>query len=177
MRRALLGAFIVACAVETALISLQVWRGGPSHFNLETSFDALVARALAVGGATLVGIIGSLTVVAFRSQPAVPISLRAAIRIGFVALCGSLLIGAVMIARGMTLVFAGNPQAAYATGGALKPTHAVTMHAILLLPALARLLSLLDWTERRRLNVVPAAAAAYVLLVVVVTAENLAGRF
>jgi hypothetical protein len=90
----------------------------------------------------------------FRQQPAVPVSLRIAIRIGFVILLMSLAVGALMIAKGMRLVFAGDPQAAYATGGALKPTHAAAMHAILVLPLLAWLLSFTDWSERRRVGVV-----------------------
>ena len=57
--------------------------------------------------------------------------------LGFVALLGAQIIGGVMIARGMILVFRGDAQTAYATGGMLKPTHAVTMHAIFILPALA----------------------------------------
>jgi hypothetical protein len=32
------------------LISLQAWRGVPSHFNLETPLDAAIARVLAFGG-------------------------------------------------------------------------------------------------------------------------------
>ena len=49
-RAMLLGVFTVACALETALVTLQAWRGVPSHFNMETTFDALVARTLAAGG-------------------------------------------------------------------------------------------------------------------------------
>lgn len=56
-----------------------------------------------------------------------------AIRTGFLILCGAMATGAMMIARGMMLVFDGNAPAAYATGGALKATHAVSMHAILIL--------------------------------------------
>jgi len=174
-RSALLGTFTVACVLETVLVSLQVWRGVPSHYNLETTFDALVARILAAGGAALIALIMTLTLAAFRANPTVPISLRIAIRIGFVMLVASLVVGAVMIAKGMLLVFAGHPQAAYATGGSLKPTHAVTMHAILVLPVLARLLSFANWTERRRLGVVLLGAAGYVALAGVVAFENVAG--
>jgi hypothetical protein len=174
-RAVVLGTFTVACALETVLVTLQVWRGVPSHFNLETRFDALVARGLAGGGFALVAIIGTLLVVAFRRNPTVPISLRIAIRVGFVALFTSLVVGAVMIATGMLLVFRGNPEAAYATGGTLKPTHAVTMHAILLLPLLAWLLSFVDWSERRRVSVVLLGAAGYALAAGVVAAENVAG--
>jgi hypothetical protein len=174
-RSVLLGAFTVACAIETSLVSLQAWRCVPSHFNLETTLDGLVARSLAGGGFALVLIIAALLFVAFRSHPTVPVSLRIAIRIGLVTLFMSLVVGAMMIAKGMLLVFAGDPQAAYATGGALKRTHAVTMHAILVLPLLAWLLSFADWSERRRVGVVLLGAAGYALVAGVVAVENVVG--
>ena len=105
-----------------------------------------------------------------------PISLRVAIQIGFVALCGAVGVGALMIAKGMRLVFAGDPQSAYATGGTLKPTHAVTMHAILVLPMLAWLLSFANWSERQRLGVVLLAAGGYIVVAAGVAMENFAGR-
>lgn len=175
-RAALLGAFTVACALETALVTLQAWRGVPSHFNVETTFDAMVARMLAAGGFVLVAIIATLMFAAFRRNPAVPGSLRIAIRIGFVTLFASLVVGALMIANGMSLVFAGNPHAAYATGGRLKPTHAVLMHAILVLPLLAWTLSFVNWTERRRRQVVMVCAAGYLAFAGAVAVENFAGR-
>ena len=49
-RTLLLGIFAAACVLETSLVSLQVWRGVPSHFNVETPFDAAVAQLLAFGG-------------------------------------------------------------------------------------------------------------------------------
>jgi hypothetical protein len=174
-RAALLGGFAVACALETILVTLQAWRGVPSHYNLETTFDAQVARILAAGGVALIAIIVALMFAAFRANPTVPVSLRTAIRIGFVTLFSSLIIGALMIAKGMRLVFAANPQAAYATGGSLKPTHAVTMHAILVLPLLAWLSSFVNWTEHRRLGVVLLGAAGYLVIAGVVAAENVIG--
>jgi hypothetical protein len=154
---------------------LQAWRGVPSHFNMETAFDAVVARTLAAGGVALVAIVVALTVAAFRANPAVPTNLRLAIQIGFVSLCTSLAVGALMIAKGMILVIGGAPQAAYATGGTLKPIHAVTMHAILVLPVLAWLVSFANWTERRRLSVVLLGAAGYIVLAVVVAVANVVG--
>jgi hypothetical protein len=174
-RRLLLRAFTLACALETALVTLQAWRGVPSHFNLETTFDGLVARTLAGGGLLLVVVIVALTFVSFRANPAVPISLRIAIRSGFIALVGAVVIGGLMIAKGMTLVFAGDRQAAYATGGTLKPAHAVTMHVILVLPVLAWLLSFTNWSERRRVGVVLVAAAGYFVLAGVVIVANVTG--
>jgi hypothetical protein len=168
----LLGIFIGACVLETTLVSLQAWRGVPSHFNVEMPFDALVAQFLAFGGFILVATIITLTFASFRTDPLVPVSLRIAIRVGFVALVGAQVIGALMIAKGMGLVFAGEPQAAYDSAGWLKPMHAVMMHGILVLPVMARLLSFTDWPERRRLDIVLLGTLAYALVVGVVVVEN-----
>jgi hypothetical protein len=174
-RTRLLGAFTFASVLETALVTLQVWRGVPSHFNVETAFDATVAQALAVGGMGLVVLIVLFTVAAFRENPGVPVSMRFAIRVGFATLLAALVVGGLMIARGMVLVFGGDPQAAYAAGGFLKPIHAVTMHAILVLPVLAWLLSFANLSERQRLQIVRAGAAAYLIVALVVAAGTVAG--
>ena len=169
----LLAAFAITSVVETALVSLQTWRGVLSHFNLETTFDAVVARLLAVGGRTLIGIIAAFTVMSFRAHPAIPIHLRVAIRVGFLSLCASLLIGAAMIAKGMVLVISGHPQAAYAAGGVLKPSHAVLMHGILVLPLFAWFLTLTNWSERRQLNATLLAAGGYVLVAALTVTLNI----
>jgi hypothetical protein len=174
-RAIVLGAFTVASVMETALVSLQVWRGVPSHFNLETTFDAWIARALAGGGMVLVALIVVLTVAAFSMNPSLPISLLVAIRVGFATLVGAVVVGALMIAKGMLLVFRGDPEAAYATGGVLKPTHAVALHAILVLPALAWLLSLTNWSEERKLRLIAVGAAGYIAFAVVIGVANFTG--
>jgi hypothetical protein len=174
-RASLLAVFTVACTVETALVSLQAWRGVPSHYNIETPFDSLVARTLAVGGLALIVVILTCTIAAFRADSRIPMSLRIAVRVGFVTLSTSLTVGALMIAKGMRLVLAGEAARAYATGGSLKPTHAVTMHAILVLTALAWLLSFVDWPEERRVRVVALGSAGYLLLAAVVSAQNARG--
>jgi hypothetical protein len=171
-RAVMLGAFTIASVTETALVALQVWRGVPSHFNVETAFDAWITRVLAGGGFVLVVLIVAFTVLAFRANSSLPISLLVAIRIGFVTLVGSMAVGALMIAKGMVLVFGGDPQAAYATGGVWKPTHAVAMHAILVLPALAWLLSFTDWSERRRRRTVLIGAAGYASFAGVIAVGN-----
>jgi hypothetical protein len=172
IRNRLLVIFMAACVLETALVSLQAWRGVPSHFNMETRFDAAVAQSLAAGGATLVAIIVIMTLAAFRHNAAVPPSFRIGLRVGFVTMLISLAVGALMIARGVGLVIAGNAPQAYATGGVLKPSHAVTMHGILVLPVLAWLLSLTDWTEARRVRIVRLASLVYLLIVIVTIAAN-----
>lgn len=166
-RTLLLGLFTTACALETFLVSLQTWRGVPSHFNVETPFDAAIAQTLAVGGFTLVAIIIVLTVAVFRHGGALPPAIRLAIRAGFVALVGAQVVGAVMIATGMRLVFGGDPQGAYATGGWLKSVHGVLMHGILVLPLLAWLVTRAHSDERSQKRSVRAAVAVYALVVAV----------
>jgi len=175
-RIVLIAAFTAACTSETLLVTLQTWRGRPSHFNMETPFDALIARALAAGGLVLVVVIVLLTIAAFRSRPSPDSSLLVAVRAGFVALVGAQLVGVAMIATGMQLVLRGDPQAAYASGGFLKPTHAVLMHGILLLPLLAWFLSLVDWAEERRRAALFAATACYALIVGATAVSNLGER-
>jgi hypothetical protein len=172
-RARLIGAFTAACAFETALVTLQAWRHVPSHFNFKTTFDAVVARSLAAGGLLLVVTIVSLTVLAFRGRSTAPASLMFAIRAGLSALVGAQLAGAVMIALGMRLVIGGDPQAAYATGGALKLTHFAMMHGVLLLPGLAWMLSFVNWTERRRMAIVLVGTGGYVLLAISALLRNL----
>lgn len=166
-RALLLGLFTTACVLETFLVSLQTWRGVPSHFNVETPFDAAIAQTLALGGFTLVAIIIVLTIAVFRHGRALPPAFGLAIRAGFVALVGAQVGGGVMIATGMRLVFGGDPHAAYAMGGWLKPVHGVLMHGILVLPLLAWLMARSNWDEHSQMRGVQAAIAVYALVVTV----------
>uniref|UniRef100_UPI000464429A hypothetical protein n=1 Tax=Streptomyces exfoliatus TaxID=1905 RepID=UPI000464429A len=174
-RALLLGAFTAASLLETGLITLQAWRGVPSHFNTETTFDTLVTRALAAGGVTLVAVVVALTVAALRPAPGVDPGMRLALRAGLVALAASMAAGAVMIAYGLTLEGAGRAAEAYRSAGFLRPAHAVTMHAVLLLPALAWLLSRTRRPEAERLRLIRLTVAAYGALAALVAAAAAAG--
>jgi|SRR5262245_5556355 len=132
-----IGALTLASAWETALVTLQAWRHVPSHFNFETAFDAVVARALAAGGFVLVATIVALTIAAFRKRPRGSPGFVLAVRAGFLSLLAAQVVGAVMIAIGMRQVFNGDVEGAYATSSVLKWAHGVLMHGILILPALA----------------------------------------
>ena len=160
-RTAILGVFAADCVVEVALITLQAWRKVPSHFNEETAFDTAVTRMLAAGGGVLVVTLVALAVASFRRNEEVAPSMRLAVRSGFAALVLALASGAAMIARGVTTVRSGDQQAAYHVVAALKPAHFVTMHAILVLPLLAWLLTFTALPEARRVRVVAFASGAY----------------
>jgi hypothetical protein len=165
-RTLLLGVFTAACVLETLLVSMQAWRGVPSHFNLETPFDAAVAQTLAIGGFGLVAVIVALTISALRDRQPLPPGFRQAIRTGLIALVGAQVAGAVMIGTGVRLVVSGSPELAYATGGWLKPVHAVLMHGILVLPLLAWAVSRTDWDEGSQTRAVRAGIIVYAVAVV-----------
>ncbi|MFG1806754.1 hypothetical protein [Streptomyces sp. NPDC049040] len=160
-RAALLALFSADCVLEVAGITVQAWRGVPSHFDMETPADTAVAMSLAVGGAILVGVLGTFAVAAFRSEPGGPAGMPAALRAGFALLAVGLLSGAVMIARGVVDTRTGHQQAAYHSTGMLKPLHGVTLHAVLVLPALAWAVSRTGWTAARQRRAVLAGAWLY----------------
>lgn len=173
-RDVLLTFFAAACVLEVALISLQAWRHVPSHFNNEGPLNTAIAFTLAGGGAILIAVLVTFTIAAFRRPPeGVTPAMRAAVRAGFVALMFALAAGGAMIAKGMVLVRTGHQQAAYTAADALKPAHAVTMHAILVLPALAWLLSFTTWDQERQLKLVNRVTGAYALAAAVVIALSL----
>ncbi|GAA2821060.1 hypothetical protein [Saccharopolyspora taberi] len=174
-RALLLGAFTSAALLETSLITLQAWRGVPAHFNTETTFDTAVTRALAFGGVVLIAVVIALTIAALRPNPATAPSMRLALRAGLVALTLSMAAGAVMIAYGLTLESAGRAADAYQSAGFLRPAHAVTMHAVLLLPSLAWLLSRTRRPEAERLRLIRLTVAAYGAIAALVTAAATVG--
>jgi hypothetical protein len=169
----LLGVFTATCVVETSLVSMQAWRGVPSHFNFETGFDTVVSTTLAAGGFAIVITVIGMTLAAFRSTRVDSPAMRLALRFGFATLLVALGVGAAMIATGSTAARGPDPSIAYTTAGFLKPAHAVTMHAILVIPALAWLLTFTRWSENRQVNVVRLAIGGYTLLSAVVIAESL----
>ncbi|MFG1962741.1 hypothetical protein [Nonomuraea sp. NPDC049028] len=208
-RNVFLGVFAAASVVEVALISVQAWRGVPSHFNMSTDVDSLIARTLAAGGFTLIAIAIFMTVSAFRpSHPNTgkspstdlggtpstnlttsntvpsgsPIarlagspSMRLAVQAGFGTFLTAMAFGGIMIARGVFEALTGSQQLAYTVAGSLKPAHAILMHGVLLLPALAWLLSRTHPSEQTRLRVVRLAIWTYITVSAIISALALFG--
>lgn len=178
-RRRLLVAFAAACVAEVVMITLQRWRGLPSHFipagSPGAALNGVVGAGAAAGAVVLVVVSVVLTVAAFRPDPDRPAHLRLAVRAGLLSFLLALAIGVVMLARGLVLTRAGDVTAAFAFSGGLKPGHAATMHGILVLPLLARVLDLGGRDERFRTAVVRVACAGYLLFAGVVVLECAAG--
>lgn len=172
VRAWLLGLFTYACAIEVVSITLQAWRHEASHFNEESTFNAVLGKAgIAFGAGILVLTVVALTALNLTraAMAAVPPSMRLALRAGWVTFLAAMMFGAAMVYTGVSKTSAPGEdavqqQAAYTSAGWLKPAHAITMHAILVLPALAWLLSYLPWAESRRYLVVAWATGGYALL-------------
>jgi hypothetical protein len=161
-----LGLFALASIGEVFLISMQEWRGVASHFNEDTAFDGLVFSLM--GG--LVSLIGLITVfVAVRSFFSVdaPASLAWAIRIGLVLMLVSQAVGVLMIVQGGNTV---------GTAGEAKIPHAVTLHAVQVLPALALVLLLSNYSEVRRVRIVGLGALGYTALIASTMVQTFSGR-
>jgi hypothetical protein len=166
LRNALLVVFAADCVVEVCGITLQAWRGVPSHLNMETGFDSAVSMTLAVGGGVLVVLLSVFAVASFRNRPTGPPGMPLTLRSGFAILLVALLSGAAMIARGVVLTRTGHQEAAYHSTAPLKPLHGVSLHAVLVLPALAWLMSRTSWSGGTRQRVVYAAVGCYAAAVV-----------
>ncbi len=165
-RRWLLGVLAVDCVVEVTGITVQAWRRVPSHFNTVTAFDTVVAMSLAVGGAVLIVVLGSMAFTALRGRVDAPASMRLALRAGFALLMAGLAAGAAMIARGEVLIKSGHRAQAYSAARSLKLVHGVTLNAIVVLPILAWLLGRMKRTETQRLRFVRVASVGYVMAAV-----------
>ncbi|MGV9278546.1 hypothetical protein [Streptomyces griseosporeus] len=161
LRAVLLAVFAVDCVVEVGGITLQAWRRVPSHLDMETPFDTAVSMTLAVGGAVLVVLLGVFAVASFRHRPSGPAGMPLALRSGFAILLVALASGTAMIARGVLLTRTGHQEAAYHSTAPLKPLHGVSLHAVLVLPALAWLLARTPWPEPVRRRILTAAVVGY----------------
>lgn len=165
LRTVLLVVFAADCVVEVGGITLQAWRRVPSHLDMETPFDTAVSMTLAVGGGVLVVLLTVFAVASFRHRPTGPAGMALAVRSGFAILLVALASGAAMIARGVILARTGHQEAAYHSTAPLKPLHGVSLHAVLVLPTLAWLLSRTSWSEAVRRRTVTVAVGCYVAAV------------
>jgi hypothetical protein len=167
----------VADTTEVVWVSLQRWRGVASHFNDTTALDELlfvVMGGVAVAMAATVILV--VTVLAFTSLRASP-SMALAIRAGLLILLVAQAVGGWMIQHGVAAAEDGMTEGltTFGVAGVMKVPHAVAMHGIQVLPALAWLLSFAALSEQRRLGLVRLAIVGYVALVVVSVLQTAGG--
>ncbi|HEX8132199.1 MAG TPA: hypothetical protein VF880_02045 [Actinomycetes bacterium] len=153
---------------EVVWVSVQRWRGVASHFNFDTPLDSFLFVLGGVAIAVAATAILVLTALAFRAMQAAP-SMALAIRAGLLLLLVAQGIGGWMIQHGVGPAGDGVREGltTFGAAGVMKVPHAVGIHAIQVLPALAWLLSFAALPERRRLGLVWLAVVGYLALLAV----------
>lgn len=146
--------------VEVGLITLQYWRGVPSHFNRTTTVDATI-ESIMLGLIVLVTI--GIAYLCWRSRRILPISEAevVALRAGLWLLLVSCGLGLVITVAGEVNLRNGQPPEVWGRAGVLKYPHGATLHAIQTLPLLAILLNRLR--IRHAANLLRATVAAHVV--------------
>jgi hypothetical protein len=172
----LLGPLAAADTYEVVWVAVQRWRGVASHFNFDTGLDTWLFLAGGVAIAVTVMVIVVLAVLAFTAMQALP-SMALAIRAGLLILLVAQGVGGWMIQHGVGPASDGATTGltTFGPAGVMKVPHAVGIHAIQVLPALAWLLSFAAIDERQRLLLVRAATLGYLALVAVSLAQTVAG--
>lgn len=167
------GAMAGGLLAEVSLITLQYWRGVPSHFNRSTFFDTtLETSMLALIVAVTVGIFW----LSWRSLRLPPIekAFAVALRGGLWLLTISCVLGIGVTILGEMNLAEGKPPEIWGPAGVLKYPHGVALHAIQTLPLLAWLLVRLRAPDGAR--VVRAAVWAHVFLLGAALWQTLRGR-
>lgn len=157
--RATLFPLAAANTIEVAWVSVQRARGVPSHFNFETGLDGALFIVNGIAILVTIGVIVGFTVRAFTASTASP-SMTLALRVGLLILLVSMAAGVWMILRGTAFEL---PPVRVGESGNIKFAHAIGMHGIQTLCALAWLASFAVMGEDRRVRLVGLAALGYTI--------------
>lgn len=152
---------------EVALITVQAWRGVPSHFNFSTGIDTAVFAAMGVSISFLSAALLAATVLVFLSPPADP-ALRLAVRAGLLVVLVGLSVGGWMIGLGNAYYEkTEHVPDPLRSGDAGVPTfvHAMAFHGIQLFIVTAILVGLAGLEARAAQRIVRLVVAGYSLLV------------
>jgi len=175
----------IAMVIEIALIITQAARGVPSHFNVDTAFDARVFGVLTafLGVNTLLlGLFAWMLLTHASREVSRPYLL--AVRLGTLLLLAGSLEGAVMIQHGAHAVGVadGGPGFRYLNwsteGGDLRAAHAFALHGFQLIPLFAFLMGRRtpDVDAGRQSRRVAIFATFYAILVVGLFWQAMMGR-
>jgi hypothetical protein len=126
--------------LEVGLITLQYWRGVPSHFNHGNMIDAAIETAML--GFIFIVTLGIVALV-WRSRRLPPMveTLAISIRAGLWLLLVSCGLGVMVTIAGEINVANGRSYEIWGRAGVLKYPHGAALHAIQVLPILYVMLS------------------------------------
>jgi len=153
---------------------MQKWRDVPSHFNRETPFDGAVFAWMGFMIMFVGLVIMMLMLWSFFSLKISP-SMAWAIRVGLILLVFGQVFGVLIIVNGVSPATNYETASIFGAAGRLKVPHAVTLHALQVLPILAWLLLFTNWPESRRTKAVIVAAVGYIGLALVSALQTFGG--
>ncbi len=159
--------------LEVGLITMQQWRGVPSHFNRTTPFDATI-ESIMLGLILLVTI--GIAWLCIRSRQLLPmeqsraISLRAGLWLLLVS-CG---LGFLITIAGQINLAAGLSPETWGKAGVLKYPHGAALHAIQALPLLSLVFQ--KWRISDAARLLRWAVTAQVVFLVHALWQALSGR-
>ena len=163
----------VGLLLEVGLITMQQWRGVPSHFNRATPFDATI-ESIMLGLILLVTV--GICWLCIRSRQLLPmpesraLSLRAGLWLTLFS-CG---LGFLITIAGQINLAAGLPPETWGKAGVLKYPHGAALHAIQALPLLSLLLQ--SWRVYQAAFLVRLAVEAQVLFLTFAVWQTTSGR-
>jgi len=130
---------ILTLVPEVALITIQAWRGVPSHFNNSDMINSLIEFAMLILILIATGIIFWLTYRVFQKGvlDSIASPMKLALQAGLVYLAISCAIGIVITAIGKQQFAGGGIAELYKGNGVLKFPHGIAIHAIQTLAVLA----------------------------------------
>ncbi|MGB0714721.1 MAG: hypothetical protein ACPGXK_02525 [Phycisphaerae bacterium] len=171
--------FASAAVIEVGLITIQAWRGVPSHFNTSTAFDTTVHYAIDLLAIILTMVVAVWTGLSCRSKaptPDVGLDRILSIRVGMVMLLLSCLFGIWMSFYGTARVKAGLPPGTFGEAGVLKFVHGMPMHALQFLLAGSWLMQWRNVPESRRYTVTWMVSLGLLLLTLFAVLQTFAGK-
>ncbi len=130
--RFLRGGLCVSLVLEVVLITIQAWRGVPSHFNRSTFLDALIETLMLICILLAVAVIVGLTARALRQDafrtgsPARILAHRA----GMLFLVASCFLGIGITIVGNYQLLQGGSTEIFGNRGVMKFPHGAVLHAI-----------------------------------------------
>ncbi|GAA3046780.1 hypothetical protein [Actinokineospora globicatena] len=170
--------FGLSSLIEVGLITLQKWRGAPSHFNSATPFDEAVFSGMGITVLLVAAATGFLLVWAVLDFRGTAVS-RVAALAGLLALAVAGYVGTDLIAAG-DQVYATTGHVpedlVFGAAGSAKLAHAIGIHGIQVLIVLAVLLEGAAMATRTRLWTMLVGTAGYAAVYTAVTVTAYAGR-
>lgn len=164
-----------AMVVEVGLITLQQWRGVPSHFNRSTELDASILNGIETLIVVVTIAIAYLTLLCFGALRTTP-DVALAIRCGMVLLLFSCLLGFVLVAWGNFQIARGQSPETFGAAGVMKFPHGAAMHAIQMLPIFAWFLWKVGVEPSQRFLAIQCACGAVIVFTIFSLGQTFTGR-